>query len=145
MFVLWTMKGNYSTITIINLWIQVTYATRAAGGIIYSLSVPFLFIFGRTVRTDYCKYLYSVKSGWSQITCKWRKIFILRFYTVGSLYSCQFWRVYFKKLQRLTNFVPKLPYIESGSSKNQGGFQNLKFKTNLEHPWTFIVVIWKYA
>ena len=29
-------------------------------------------------------------------------------------------------------------------SLNQGGFQNLEFKTNLQHPWTFIVVIWKY-
>ena len=47
-----------------------TYATPAAGGIIYSLNVFCFVFFGKTVRTHYCKYLYSVKSGWSQITCK---------------------------------------------------------------------------
>ena len=47
-----------------------SYATRAAGGIIYSLSVLFLIIFGKAVRTHYCKYLYSVKSGWSEITLR---------------------------------------------------------------------------
>ena len=35
----------------------------AAGGIIYSLSVPFFFFVGKTIRTHYCKYLYFQKSG----------------------------------------------------------------------------------
>ena len=42
------------------------------------------------------------------------------------------------------NFGPKLPYIKSGFSKNQGGIQKLELKTNLQHPWPFTVVILKY-
>ena len=44
------------------------YATLDAGGILYSLSVLFYLFFGKTVWTHYCKYLYSVKFGWSYIT-----------------------------------------------------------------------------
>ena len=46
--------------------------------------------------------------------------------------------------EKSLNFEPKWPYIKSGFSKNLGGCEKLELKTNLQHPWTFTVVIWKY-
>ena len=46
--------------------------------------------------------------------------------------------------QKSHHFGPKLPYIKSGFSKNQGEFRKLKFKINPQHPRPLIVVIWKY-
>ena len=46
--------------------------------------------------------------------------------------------------KKILHFVPKLPYIKSSFSKNQGGYQKLELKMNLQQPWTFTVVIWKY-
>ena len=77
------------------------YATPAAGGIIYSLRVFFLFFFGKAVRTHYCKYLYSVKSGWSKITSRLTQNIYLKF-----LYS------------RITLYLPILEGIFKKKSEN---------------------------
>ena len=50
----------------------------------------------------------------------------------------------FDYFEKCLHFGPKLPYIKSGFSKNQGGCEKLKLKTNLQQPWTFTVVIRKY-
>ena len=52
--------------------------------------------------------------------------------------------IYFAFFEKCLHFGPKLPYIDSGFSKNQGGIQKLEFKTNLQLPWPFTVVILKY-
>ena len=50
----------------------------------------------------------------------------------------------FDYFEKCLHFGQKLPYIKSGFSKNQGGWEKLELKTNLQHPWTFTLVIWKY-
>ena len=39
----------------------------------------------------------------------------------------------FDYFEKCLHFGPKLPYIKSGFSKNQGGYQNLESKTNLQN------------
>ena len=50
----------------------------------------------------------------------------------------------FDYFEKCLHFGPKLPYIKSSFIKNQGGYEKLELKTNLQHPWTLIVVILKY-
>ena len=50
----------------------------------------------------------------------------------------------FDYFEKCLYFGPKLPYIKSGFSKNQGGYEKLESKTKLQHPWTLTVVILKY-
>ena len=95
-------------------WFRI-YATSAAGGMMYSMSVFFL---ARQYRLITANIFMPSSLGGHKLLVYWRKIFIWKFYTVGSLNSCQFWRVSFKKLRKLTNFGPKLPYIESDFGKN---------------------------
>ena len=52
--------------------------------------------------------------------------------------------IYFDLFKKCLHFGPKLPYIKSAFSKNQGGYEKLELKTNLQHPLTFTVVILKY-
>ena len=47
--------------------------------------------------------------------------------------------IYLDFVLKSLQFGPKLPYIKSSFSKNQGGFQKLDLKTD-----PFIVVLWKY-
>ena len=39
----------------------------------------------------------------------------------------------FDYFEKCLHFGPKLPYIKSGFSKNQGGYEKLELKTNLQH------------
>ena len=39
----------------------------------------------------------------------------------------------FDYFEKCLHFGPKLPYIKSGFSKNQGGYEKKKVKTNLQH------------
>ena len=50
----------------------------------------------------------------------------------------------FDYFEKCLHFGPKLPYIQSGFSKNQGDYEKLELKTNLQHSWPLTLVILKY-
>ena len=93
-----------------------------------------IFICDTSFRTNNIQ-LYAVKSGWSQITTKLMQNIYSKI--VYSWITSILEGIKSKKIRKFTNFGPKLPCIESGFSKNQDGFQKLKFKTYLQPPLTF--------
>ena len=99
------------------------YATPAAGGIIYSLNIFCVFLarpYGLTIANIFI----PSSLGGQKLLVKWRKVFILKFYTVGSLNRSQFWRVSLKKSENWPTSDQNYHILKVASVKTKVGLKN---------------------
>ena len=101
-----------------------TYATPAAGGIIYNLSVFINSFLARPYGLTIANFFIPSSLGGHKLLEHWRKISILKFYTVESLYSCQFWRVSLKKSENWPTSDQNYHILKVASVKTKVGFRN---------------------